>query len=360
MLLWAKGGVSDDPKSLFDGSIESLITIYETHKRSPFKAVRYKTQLSYASNLRSLKVAVGKTQVKNLAWEDFLDWQEQFGIDDDGSEKPGRAVGLMGHLKRVFRFGALVLPRSAGCHDICDIFDRIAEIRSGMLETSSRKRTEYITVAQCRLLMAEAHRRGRHSVALVQAMAFDCGLRPKDVYGEWIPVGWPGTSDVVRGGYKWLMGARWDEIDANLIWRHRLSKSVRGNKAVARPDKGKIAEFDLKSFGMVMEELQSIPPERRVGPVVINEFTGYPWNDKQFQGVWRDIARACGIPDNVQNRDSRAGAATEADLAGVPREKVKRMLGHSKEDTTAIYQRADREVRTEIAQLRAENRKKTQ
>jgi len=64
---------------------------------------------------------------------------------------------------------------------------------------------------------------------------------------------------------------------------------------------------------------------------------------------WRDIARKAGIPDNVQNRDSRAGAATEAAAIKVPRDKVQRMVGHSKEATTAGYQRESMRIRTDIA-----------
>jgi len=43
----------------------------------------------------------------------------------------------------------------------------------------------------------------------------------------------------------------------------------------------------------------------------------------------------------------------------VPREKVKRILGHSREETTAGYQRADREIGSEIAKARAANRPRT-
>jgi hypothetical protein len=41
-----------------------------------------------------------------------------------------------------------------------------------------------------------------------------------------------------------------------------------------------------------------------------------PSRVKPFQRQWRRIATAAGIPSKIQNRDSRAGAATEADLAG--------------------------------------------
>jgi hypothetical protein len=35
-----------------------------------------------------------------------------------------------------------------------------------------------------------------------------------------------GVTDVFSGGSKWLMGARWEEIDEQFVWKHRLSKSV--------------------------------------------------------------------------------------------------------------------------------------
>jgi hypothetical protein len=68
-------------------------------------------------------------------------------------------------------------------------------------------------------------------------------------------------------------------------------------------------------------------------------------------------AREAGIADSIQNRDSRPGAATEADLAGAPKDKKQRMLGHSKGETTEIYLREDLEVDRELAKLRVEKRR---
>jgi hypothetical protein len=52
------------------------------------------------------------------------------------------------------------------------------------------------------------------------------------------------------------------------------------------------------------------------GPVIVSESPGLPWSTSRFRDRWREIARKAGIPDNVQNRDSRAGAAMEADRGG--------------------------------------------
>ncbi len=157
---------------------------------------------------------------------------------------------------------------------------------------------------------------------------------------------------------------RWEEIDASLILKHRLSKSIHGAQAVMDPEAGTLKAWDLRSYPMIMEELARLcggPVERAKlpakGPVIINESTGAPWNAKHFQREWRKIATAAGIPKNIQNRDSRPGAATEADLAGAPKDKTRRMLGHSKGETTEIYLREELEVQRELAKLRVEKRK---
>jgi hypothetical protein len=80
-------------------------------------------------------------------------------------------------------------------------------------------------------------------------------VRQKDVIGEWLPKAWPGISDVHWGKRKWLMGLRWEQIDVDLILKHRLSKSVRGRNNVMNPDIGTVKGWDLKAYPMIMEEL---------------------------------------------------------------------------------------------------------
>src|SRR3954465_13441337 len=91
---------------------------------------------------------------------------------------------------------------------------------------------------------------GWYSIALAQALQFELLLGQKDVIGEWVPVGEPGESDVVREeegheeeGQKWLRGLRWSDIDKNLILRHRVGSS------------GRRIEVDLRTAPMVLEEL---------------------------------------------------------------------------------------------------------
>ena len=77
-----------------------------------------------------------------------------------------------------------------------------------------------------------------------------------------------------------------------------------------------------------------------------------------FAEYWREYARAVGIPDDVQNRDSRAGGASEAETAGADIEAIRQGMGHSKPDTTRIYTRAIAEATDNVAKLRVKSRGK--
>lgn len=367
MMLWARGGVESDPNSLFDGTISGLLTVYEKHTESPFNRLRFATQSKQALVLTALRNEVGKVRVAHITFNDITSWQREFAVNPDGGEPlKTRAAEMSAVLRRAIIFGALVLPKSAGCHDLCDVYAKMRQ--ANLMNTASRKRTEYMTVAQCRLIRHKAHEMGFHSIALAQAFAFELALRQKDVIGEWLPRAWPGLTDIIWGPRKWLIGIRWDEIDGDLILRHRLSKSLHGKDAVMDADAGQTKAWDLKVYPMIVDELRHIAGKDEFtradlpasGPLIVGDSSrmkGRPWVTNQFARVWRKVADAAGIPGNIQNRDSRPGAATEADLAGADKDKVRRGLGHAKGQTTDIYLRGDLEVSRELARLRTEKRK---
>lgn len=360
MLLWANGGAETDPASIFDGTIKSLSRFYQTDTDSPFKSVRYRSRLRYVNRLKVIETALGDVCVLNITFRDLKRWFDEFAAPDvpGGPRMLPRAYDLMAQLKLLFRFGKLALPKSSGCGEVVEIFeDPTMEFPGGQ-----RRRKEYLSYVQAGLVRDEAHRRGQPSIALAQAFMIECGMRQKDMIGEWVPMTEPGVTDVLSGPRKWLMGARWEEVDANFVWKHRLSKSVKGQDAIMDAEAGQIEEFELLAFPMVRAELERIAPLTRAnfpasGPVIVYEKTGRPWCTSEFRRQWRLCAKAAGIPSNVQNRDSRPGAATEAELAGAPPDTVRRLLGHARGETTEIYRRGNREVRSNIAKLRAEKRK---
>jgi hypothetical protein len=80
---------------------------------------------------------------------------------------------------------------------------------------------------------------------------------------------------------------------------------------------------------MIMDELRRVTGKEEftradlpaTGPMIINEIVGRPWVTEQFSRLWYVIATKADLPLNIQNRDSRSGAATEADLAGADKDK---------------------------------------
>lgn len=343
MLTWRLSRRRHDAASIYDGSWRSLIDVYTSDPISPFQKLRARTRQSYLSRCNTLTKAIGDHMVEATTLREILIWYDGFRAGG----KVTKAYMLMVQIRLIVSFGKAL--RLAGVRDVQEILDE-------QRFENPKRRKSFVTAAQCIAIRAEAHRRGFPSIALAQALQFELGVRQKDAVGEWIDLRLPGLSDIHDAGEKWLMGFRWDEVDAAMILRHRLSKSVRGAAAVAQQDAGELAEFPLTAYPMVMEELARIPIDRRVGAMVVAEHTGLPWRQKYFAEKWREIARAAGVPDGIQNRDSRAGSITEGRKAGASIEDLRHHAGHSKTQTTAIYDRQDVADRTKVAQLRAGHR----
>ena len=91
--------------------------------------------------------------------------------------------------------------------------------------------------------------------------------------------------------------------------------------------------------------------------MIVSEETGEPYRNQIFARTWRKIATAAGVPADVWNRDSRAGALSEGDEAGAEITKLQRMAGHTTAKMTGRYVRGKAvETSEEIARLRESKR----
>lgn len=217
--------------------------------------------------------------------------------------------------------------------------ERLRNIMSEMKFKRGKSRTARVTNEQAIAIRAAAHRAGYPSIALGQAIMTDFGWRQKDAIGGYEPRGTKDDeSDIVVARWgQWLRGVRWEELGGDMVFRHVTSK------------KQKLSEPPVLYATQVMEELRAAfcPNGERLtrerlpkrGAVIINEDSGHPYTDSQWRNRWRKIATAAGVPKNVQNRDSRAGRATHALSIGVPPDRVRQMLGHTRIETTNIYLR---------------------
>lgn len=335
MLLWSRGGLPGNLPT-FNGTLRSLIAHYQTDRDSPYQRLRYGTRINYDRMLARISAQRGATPLADIKARLVIAWHKEWG---DGG-KVTMAHELVGHLRTLFGFGATILE-DPEC-------ERLRGVLHIMRFKMPKPREERMTAEQATALRAKAHEKGFHSMALAQALQFELMLRQKDVIGEWIPVKEPGASDILnpKRGLKWMTGLRWSEINERLILRHTTSK------------RQKDIQVDLKLAPMVLDELEHIPPEHRLGPVIVNEATSLPYMTTTFRLKWRQVADAAGLPLSVKNMDSRAGGISEATDAGAELEHVRHAATHSNITTTQGYSRGAAEKIACVMALRTAHRNK--
>lgn len=341
MLDWSRG---ESPKPIkFDGrTLSSLMDCYKTDPDSPYKALRHASRVHYNNLMRLIKKDYGQELVADINARIVKRWYE--GWSEGGKTTIGHAK--VGMLRILFNFG-LALLENKEC-------ERLALVLSKMKFKNGGAREEALTFEQAVAIRAKAHEVGRPSIALAQAFQFELMLRQKDVIGEWVPLGEPVMSDLIFGDHKWIRGLRWEEIDSYFFLKHTTSK------------RQKKLSVNLRNAPMVMEELEYVLREfdgklPANGPIIRNEYDGHPFDANEFRRQWRILANACGIPKEVRNMDSRAGAATEADDAEADIDDIRESATHSSSSMTRRYIRnKERKIqRVQLARLAVRNKTET-
>ncbi|MEY5061654.1 MAG: hypothetical protein RIS45_1575 [Planctomycetota bacterium] len=305
-----------------DGTIRSLSRIYQTHESSPFHGVQANTRRLYEYELRLIESTIGATPLAAIRAEHFTRWYKAARGPDDEIRK---AHGFMKRLRAIISFG--VAAEVEGC-------ERLHTILSRMQFEQPARRDSVLTYDMAAAIIEAAHAMGRPSIALAQAIQFETGLRQTDVIGQW-------------EGSRWHSGLVWQAIGTDMVLSVRTSKT------------GATVTHDLSAMPLVVREIERFPRDRRIGPMIVNEETGRPYLALVFSRNWRKVADAAGIPSTIWNRDSRAGAASESDDAGVGLNDVQRMLGHTNSKMTARYVRGvDPAKSRNVATLRAAKRER--
>jgi hypothetical protein len=342
MLVWGRGGVPT--VAMFDGTLRSLMERYRHDPVSNFAKLEFCTRRYYDRLMGQLERPHGDCLISEVKGRDVHEWHQQW---TEGGKKVSMGHALVGMLRTLVNFGDAMLD-DTHC-------SRLATVLHKMRFENGRPRTVRITREQV-IAICDAARTTLPMVALAQAIQFECTWRQKDVLGEWIPNSEPGVSEVLDGNMKWLKGLRWEEIDADLVAHHVTSK------------RKKLSEPDLKLAPLVMAELErmyiNVPqctltrdmlPAR--GPVILDLRRGIPYYADDFREQWRKLATACGVPLNVQNRDARAGAISEAIAMGAEPAHVRDAATHSNLEQTYDYSRANRENTATVMALRAKQSK---
>jgi hypothetical protein len=335
MNLWLAGYRKD--RLNYQGTIASILDIYETHPESPLHSKKPGTRHPYQSYLRRLRAHIGGRVVASVVGPDVTRWHKTW-IDGNPPKLAAGAMALS-VLKSALSFGAY-----CGYDDCARL---LTMLREGNF-AQPKPRTATLTAAHVEALRKAAHANGAPSRALAYALQFETTLRQWDVKGQWYPIDYPILSAVVHKNLKWV-GLMWSHIDENMILRYRPSKTEHSS--------GEEVAVDLTLCPMVLEELAHVLA--RTGPVVINERTGAPFLEHQFGQGWRLDRRAAGISPNVWNRDLRASGITEGRSAGATTDDAAKIAGHSDKRTTArVYDRSRLEAARRFARARTDGRDK--
>jgi hypothetical protein len=185
------------------------------------------------------------------------------------------------------------------------------------------------------------------SMALTQAVAFDCMFRQGDIRGDWREVApsyelLPGE---VRRGAKVWSGMTIDQLQPDGVLSVRTSKT------------GQPVAHAIGKCTLVMRCLERLDRSNPLAPVAARP-DGKPWADRQsFSKAWRKYATAAGLPKNVWNMDNRASAITEAAAAGASDDDIASTGAHDNKRTTrAIYKRQARQISERVQAARQASR----
>lgn len=332
---WLSGRETDRP---FDGTMGSLIHHYRTTAESPYAMVQENTRGDYDDRLTVLERSVSQRVVANLIRVDFVRWHRNFmaPLKDGGQPRVRRAHGAMAMVRMLLSFGV-----SMGFTSCAPALAVISEMNF----EAPKKRTQALTFDQAERIIDLALAGGRRSLALGQALQFELMMRQVDVIGKWTVAG-DAAGGIVYRGNRWGGGVLWSDVTPDLT----ISKVTTKTAATG--------EWDLREYPLVMKVLAHYPAADRVGPMVVSERTGIPYDLFDYGQDWRPFADAAGVPRNVWNRDSRAGGITEGWDANADEKDLQRAATHSTPAMTRQYARNSLASTKRVARARVAGRKR--
>lgn len=340
MLLW-RTGYRNDPLA-FDGTVRSLLRIYETHQRSPYRKLKPGSLRPYKHYLKQLHGHIGTIRLDDINGVDIMDWHDLWSGKGKylAASAMTRAV-----LSGALSFGMML--RLDGCEALSTV---LTETNKEL--PNPRRRTAKMTAEQVIALRRAAHEDKRPACALAYAITFETTLRLWDVIGQWWPLDMGGISDVINPDRceKWF-GLKWENIGEDLILEYTPSKT--------EDTSGSVTTYSLTKAPMVMEELAHWPIEARKGPVVVSETTGLPYREDRFQIRFAKDRKEAKVDKKIWARDLRASGITEGRASNASLDDASKVAGHTNIRTTEIYDRAVLEAADRFAEARLKARKQS-
>jgi len=336
--IWAEAmAFLGEKPTAYDGTVRSLMELYQLHKDSPYRHLKPSTLRPYDTYISKIILAYGSRRIDRITGLDVLRWNE----DWRGAEQHLAAAGMAtAVLKAALSFGQL-----------CGYADckQLREILSVLHVPNPKPREQAPTAFEVRRAMVAAIELGQPSVAFCYALQFETAARQYDIAGQWVPLNDPSISSICHKSLKWI-GPTWAAINADMTLTLTPSKTERTT--------GRRIHINLTLLPLVMEALTAIPLEARQGPLVVDSRSGKPFLPNCFAAFWAKVRRSAGLPKALWNRDLRAGALTEGGMAGASADDRAKLAGHSgPKMTREVYDRDVLVSANRVAELRKKFRK---
>lgn len=329
------------PERKFDGTFKHLLERYQTDPKSPFnRKLKPGVRRSYLVYIKKLISHIGALAIAKSDGTDVMDWFVDWRVGDNGKDQLAAACMALSVLKAGVSFG--IICRLEGVKAFQDI---LAELE--FPKPKSRKHAP--TAQQITAARLAAHKHGAPERALVYALQFETTARQWDFIGIWLPLSDVKVSAIIDRRSKWVGPHCSDIKDMTLTIKPTKTEDSTEVEMT----------FDLSACPMVVEELAHFA--RQDGPLIVNHKTGLPYRPKAFTKGWRKDYKAADIPEEVWNRDTRAGGITEGRLSGALKEDRRRLTKHASEEQAEDYERgtidleAHRNVMAARRQFRAKN-----
>ncbi len=334
------------------GTFTHIAHLYEHDPESPFHELRYATQHTRRYHLKAITKRIGRRRIASTTGKDLRRWHGAFR---DAAADPARgwdgletASSIMKLIRILAKYA--VIEGHEDCARVAMLFENIS-FKGG------KARTMAPTWEDVQALQEAATAAGRPSIGLATLMQYELAQRQGDIIGVWEPAqSEDDTAGIVHRGRRWSRGVLWSDIDAD--WKLTICQ----NKG------GRVLQFPLFEYPVLLATLKAVPPEKRVGPIIISEKTGRPYRRRDFSDNFRKIAKLAGWPDALCSMDSRAGAATEIaeavqELAMEGRDVVgqgfvRSHTGHRDEKMEERYTRSTWEMVSRVARMRQARREK--
>ncbi len=192
---WLSGRRGYD--AAFDGTIRSVIILWQTDKTSPYQKIEASTRHPYDVYARIIVDTVGERRIDAIDGRDIRRWHGEWSAPLEPGTKPRVAAARMAIVVLKNALGFAATCRKRGCAELRNI---LGDIRF----EGPRPRTEAPTAAEIVAARQAAHEIGHGPAALAYALQFEGVIRQWDVVGKWVPIGDKRASSVIHGTSKWV------------------------------------------------------------------------------------------------------------------------------------------------------------